>query len=190
MAIFTDQSRLPYTLKCAAFSLHLFCFFRRWMALHYSAVSLFFLFTLQCCSFLDVKCLSGSAIYSFRWWTVTNSDNACFHTTFTHCYFPKMLDGCVNALPRPFSIFGARVRLPYTQRCGMSLRRVKDEICHPRNINLMQLGIKMKVRENVFRLWKERSVLYRTVPVLQTKNKWVIWKGWKVITLPLFQIQF
>ena len=85
--------------------------------------------------------------------------------------FQKMLDGCVNALPRPFSIFGARVRLPYTQRCGMSLRRVKDEICHPRNINLMQLGIKMKVRENVFRLWKERSVLYRTVPVLQTKNK-------------------
>ena len=152
---------------------------------------LFFSFSLyNAAPFLDVKCLSGSTIYSFRWWTVTNSDNACFHTTFTHCYFPKMLDGCVNALPRPFSIFGARVRLPCTQRCGMSLRRVKDEICHPRNINLMQLGIKMKVRENVFRLWKERSVLYRTVPVLQTKNKWVIWKGWKVITLPLFQIQF
>ena len=32
MAIFTDQSRLPYTLKCAAFSLHTFSAFldARW----------------------------------------------------------------------------------------------------------------------------------------------------------------
>ena len=49
MAIFTDQSRLPYTLKCAAFSLHLFCFLdARWRCI--IELSLFFLFTLQCCS--------------------------------------------------------------------------------------------------------------------------------------------